>query len=295
MLRRMFVWRFVAISVGAALVVAAGGGGTAAAAAGAPSACPKGAGKLPGASGAALFTSGRALYACLGRREVRRLGPWTPGQSKLSADGDHALAVWTVRVGGRDRVWASRDSRAWLRGVPAAPGPLGAIDGTVRSLRANWLFAAWVTEGGQVVSATDRPPVGPARSAAPVFSEVDFDEYSFDRTPSPAVIVNGTFDRPAPGLAPASSNANATLKGVRRAVAYLEPTGLLAPNTSAPTEVIGRWPAEAGQRFAQSLRIEDLSDGDLGAFVVSVEPIEGQPRVGWATEYSRFPNDASAE
>lgn len=289
----MGIFRSVmATATAAGVVVFAGGVGVAAAA---PSTCPARAGKQPGAKDAALFTSGRSLYACLSRREVRRLGPWTPGASKISADGDHSLAVWTVRVGGRDRVWASRDARAWLRGVPASPGPLGAIDGTVASLRANWLFTAWVTEGGQVVSAVDRPPVGSARSATPVFSEVDYDEYAFNRTASPAVVAGGTFDRPLPGLAPASSDPNAALKGVRRAVAYLEPTGLLAPNTSAPTEVIGRWPAEAGRRFAQSLRIEDLSDDEIGAFVTSVEPIEGQPRVGWATEYDRFSNDASAE
>ncbi len=288
----MGIFRAVMVTA-AGIAMFAGGVGEASAAG--PSACPARVGTLPGAKSAAVFASGRSLYACVSRREVRRLGPWTPGSSKISADGEHSSAVWTVRVGGRDRVWAARDSRAWLRGVPASPGPLGAIDGTVASLRANWLFTAWVTDGGQVVSAVDRPPVGSARSAAPVFSEFDYSEYSFNRTASPAVVAGSTFDRPAPDLAPASSDATATLKGVRRAVAYLEPTGLLAPNTSAPTEVIGRWPAEAGRRFARSLRIEDLSDDDIGAFVTSVEPIEGQPRVGWATEYDRFSTNDSPE
>lgn len=290
----MMRWRSVVASASAAVVVAGFGGGVAGAA-GAPTVCPKGAGSLPGANGSALFAAGRSLYACMGRREVRRLGPWSPGRSRLSADGDHATAVWTVRSGGADRVWASRDSRAWLRGVLPSPGTLGAVDRDVVAVRANWLWAAWVTRGGQVVTSVDRPPVRSVRGAVPVFSETDFDEYVFDWTPTAAVARAELVEPAGVGLPQASSGASDGLKGVRLAVARLEPLGLLTPNTSAPTEVIGRWPAEMGERFAASLQITDRTAGDDGSFFVGVEPIAGQPPVGWATGYQRIPNDASVE
>lgn len=298
--RRRVAGRLLAAATLAAVAIAP----AAAAAGAAPSRCSKQVGKLPGAKGSGVFAQGTSLYVCFGPRDVSRIGPWTPGRSKIAADADHESLVWTVRGAGGDRVWAWREDRPWLNGVAASPGPLSTIDRDVKSLRVTWLAAAWVTGGGQVVQTVDRPK-SQGRSASRYFYETYFGENEFSRFASPAVVTS--MRTPAADVLKLPQAVDAgkvpAAAGVRATIALTQPTGLLTQSTIASTEVVGRWPIAAGKRFAKSLEISEVSSGadfcsdeynDSWLFV-SVVPKVDAAAVGWATPFARGLTDASIE
>lgn len=146
--------RAVAGAAGLAILGAVG-----AAPASAATPCPKSpkhvVAQAPDARDGYAYRVGKVLYGCgrvdVGyRRQVRKLGPWTP-ESKVRIDGIHTV-VWTERrtSAGRseDRIWAATlASRPWLRGIASVRKP---SDRLVARLLPG---PAWVTEGGAVAIA----------------------------------------------------------------------------------------------------------------------------------------------
>lgn len=130
--------------------------------------CPRTTGTLAVERLGRVWHSGRSLYACTVSGGVaphaRRMGPWTPGTRVAFDGGDVAWTTRVTRSGARaDRLWAgdAATGRRWQSGAQAVPasGAEAAGEARVLALRTVGDGVAWVTDGAQLVLASQEPQV----------------------------------------------------------------------------------------------------------------------------------------
>lgn len=213
-----------------------------------------------GASALWLSANKKVLYGCTSFYDLaphdEKLGPWSP-QSKVVFTGSTAL--WTVRAGGKDRVWAAdatTENGAWVRGARPAIGD--GADDAVLTLKAYGDAAAWITTKGTVVMAVKSPN---------------------DDEPSP--IGAGSLG----ALAPTAPSPTAP-----------KPQGLAVDpvKPQANRVVVGRWGGLDVPTLAGTLSVTEGSGGDgdecggVDQYVATVKPVDGQAAVGlsWLSSWS---------
>ncbi|MDQ8045369.1 MAG: hypothetical protein AAGC46_16825 [Solirubrobacteraceae bacterium] len=205
----------------------------------------------------------RLLYGCAPRYEEKavdiKLGPWSP-KSRYAFDG--ASAVWTVRSGSSDRVWAAdateTSSPAWLKGVTPVVGPGSKTDAAVQGLAITGAAAAWVTTKSTVTLAVDNP------------DDIE-----------PTLIGAGT---PGATATPATSPTSGL------------PQGLVAdpPKAKGTGVLVGRWESVDAATLAKTLKVSLGGGGDgddcggVNEWKATVTPVAGAAPVGidWYSRYS---------
>lgn len=221
---------------------------------GGESKCTKQKGQVAQSGGSRAHVKSGSLYLCVPGWATKKIGPWDGGKIKMFGPE----VVWTVRSvsdGGQtyDRVWAYGSGRTWLKGVLPTSGATAQTDTAVESLAVRSFMTGWVTTGGALVQATDAASVKKTEA-----------DYHLEIAPD---IFQIGLDSPAG-------------------------TGLLTKQGTAKRQVVGRWPAQAGPQLAKSLKIAIHDEGDADdcggarSYGVTVEPLAGQPRVGWSTGFS---------
>lgn len=236
-----------------------------AAPAAAASTCKKHSTEFARKSGGTLWLSPdrKLLYGCAPRYEAPaldiKLGPWSP-KSKYAFDG--ASAVWSVRSGPADKVWAAdatkTSSPAWLKGVTPVAGPGSKTDAAVQGLAVLGDAAAWVTTKSTVTFAVTNP-----------------DDLE------PTLIGAGT---PGATATPATSPTTGL------------PQGLVAdpPKPKGTRVLVGRWESIDAAVLAKSLKVTQGSGGDgddcggVNEWKATVAPVAGADPVGidWYSRYS---------
>lgn len=244
----------------AALAVAAAGASAAPALA---ADCPKKAGELSRKSAGVIWQSKGSLYLCTAYYEkppiTAKVGPWKKGTSHFAFDGNHV--VWAVETNFQeDRIYAANGPRnVWIKGWRPVTGLTGVIDQQVARLAVYGDVAAWVTKEGQVVQAADDA-------------------------------VRDDIEQIGAGTPGAAAPPTTGEWGGGDVAAYKQ--GLFSPgDTKGRRRIIGRWTEYAkNPAFIKSLKVsidEGAGDGDecggVNLYQVTVRPVPGQPRVGFAS------------
>lgn len=257
----------------ASLVVAGLGiGASPAAAAGT---CKSKPGQLAKAPNAVLWAKGKSLFVCTAfygdPPKSARIGPWGKGSTFAFSSGD---VLWTVRkpatstADAEDRIYAADGPfGTWLNGLRLTTGPASALDRRIKTLEISGGAAAWVTTKGTVMAAVAQPQVEPDLIGA--------------GTPGAAApVVPGVTDVVPP---PAASTLLPFPQGLSGA-----PTKLTGKRF-----LVGRWTALPNAALAASLSVKyGEGDGDecggAGNYLITVQPVAGQPAVGvdWITGWT---------